>query len=61
MKAAPSIQVVVVGIGPVFETDDMIMASTKFYEWMSKRDKTVIMLEGGQVVTSFWGPDFIPC
>jgi hypothetical protein len=60
VKAA-DIQVVVVGIGPVFETNDMIMASTKFYEWMAKNDKTVIMLENGQVVTSFWGRDFIPC
>lgn len=53
--------VIVVGIGKVFETNDLLMASTKFYEWMVQRDKTIIMMQGEEVIQTFWGNDFVGC
>lgn len=53
--------VIVVGIGKVFETNDLLMASTKFHEWMVQRDKTIIMMQGEEVIQTFWGNDFVGC
>lgn len=53
------IEIVVIGLGVVLKTNDMHTASTEFFKWMVMPEKrTVVMVQDGELVTSFWGNDF---